>query len=124
MTSQNARPSIWIGHVTLNTAQLDASHAFLTDLGMRSIFKGEDIAVLELRGGTHLVLRKKAEPISGEADFDLMVEDLEATHQNLEAQGFSPSPIARGRIHNSFWVTDPGGIQIRLNSSHVGNRAV
>ena len=46
-------------------------------IGMRSVVHGPEVAVLELRGGTHLVLIANANAVAGEAPFDLMVEDLE-----------------------------------------------
>jgi len=93
-------------------------------LGMRSIEKGDDFAVLELRGGTHLVLIRQEEVAPGPASFDLMVEDLDATRVRLSAQGLAPSEISEGRIHRSFTVADPCGHVITFNSSHVSDRPV
>jgi hypothetical protein len=75
--------------------------------------------VLELRGGTHLVLVPGAPPDTAEAPFDLMVEDLDATHGEWKARGLDPSPIERGRIHASFTLRDPDGYRVTVNSSHV-----
>jgi hypothetical protein len=108
----------------MKTNVLGDSHAFLIALGLRPIGKGEDVAVLELRGGTHLVLLRTDEPLSGTAPFDLMVEDLEATHRRLTELGLSPSPIVSGRIHRSFTVRDPSGQDVPFNSSHVSDRPV
>lgn len=118
------RPPVWVGHIQLTTDRLAESHDFMVMLGMRSIATGEGFAVLELRGGTHLVLLEKPDPTPGVAPFDLMVEDLDATHQRLERAGLAPSPIADGRIHRSFSVKDPSGHEIRFNSSHVAGRPV
>ena len=118
------RPPVWVGHVSMRTSELEASHEFMITLGLRPIAKGEDFAVLELRGGTHLVLLRADEPVSGTAPFDLMVEDLEATHKRLVELGLSPSPIVSGRIHRSFTVRDPSGQEIPFNSSHVSDRPV
>ena len=54
-----------------------------------------------------------------EADFDLMVEDLDATHRRLSELGRSPSEISKGKVHSSFTVRDPSGQTIVFNSSHV-----
>jgi len=119
------RPPIWIGHVTLRTRALDESEAFLKQLGMRSIFRGDEAAVLELRGGTHLILigDQTAEP--GLAEFDLMVDDIDAAYADYQARGFAVSEMRNGRIHNSFTLTEPGGHRIVVNSTHVrDNRAV
>ena len=43
--------------------------------------KGSEVAIFELRGGTHLVLIAKSEIVPGDAPFDLMVEDLRTTHR-------------------------------------------
>jgi hypothetical protein len=118
------RPPVWVGHVSMQTNVLDPSHAFMIALGLRPIGKNEDVAVLELRGGTHLVLLRSEGPLPGTAPFDLMVEDLEATHERLAALGLSPSPIAAGRIHRSFTVRDPSGQDVVFNSSHVSGRPV
>jgi hypothetical protein len=75
--------------------------------------------VLELRGGTHLVLRPGRPPSTADAPFDLMVEDLEATHAEWERLGLNVSPIDRGRIHSAFVLRDPDGNTVTVNSSHV-----
>jgi hypothetical protein len=108
----------------MRTHVLDESHAFMLALGLRPVGRNEDVAVLELRGGTHLVLLRTDEPLSGAAPFDLMVEDLEATHRRLAELGLSPSPIVSGRIHRSFTVRDPSGQDVEFNSSHVSDRPV
>jgi len=122
--AQDPRPAVWIGHVTLPTGDLPATHAFLLELGMRPIARGDDFAVLELRGGTHLVLLRRDEPASGSAGFDLMVDDLDATHARLSARGLEPSPIRDGRIHRSFTIAAPSGHEITFNSSHASDRPV
>jgi hypothetical protein len=108
----------------MTTDRLAASHDFMVALGMRSLLLGDDVAVLELRAGTHLVLQRRDQIEPDEAPFDLMVEDLAATHARLAAQDLEPSPIAEGRIHDSFTVRDPCGHVVKFNSSHVSNRPV
>jgi len=117
--SGTERPDVWVGHVTLRTAALDASESFMKDIGMRGIFRGDDVAVLELRGGTHLVLLRDAVATLEDAGFDLMVEDLEAAHQTFRERGQEVTDIQRGRIHDSFQVVEPGGNRITFNSTHV-----
>ena len=53
------------------------------------------------------------------APFDLMVDDLDATHAAWRKRGLDPSPNKRGRIHASFTVLDPDGYRVTINSSHV-----
>ncbi|MEM9189752.1 MAG: hypothetical protein AAGF12_11285 [Myxococcota bacterium] len=112
-------PPIWVGHVSLESLAIADSTALMERLGMRAIVRGEKISVLELRGGTHLVVKRVDELSQKESPFDLMVADLEKAHGDFESWGFEPSEIARGRIHDSFRVWDPGGVQLRFNSSHV-----
>ena len=112
------RPPVWVGHVTLHSRDLDATESFLVAIGMRKIFKGDGVAVLELRGGTHVVVLPDG-AVPGTAEFDLMVEDLDATWKEYTAAGFAVSEIERGRIHDSFHVTEPGGNRILVNSTHV-----
>jgi catechol 2,3-dioxygenase-like lactoylglutathione lyase family enzyme len=123
-TRADERPPVWVGHVSMRTNVLDQSHDFMIALGLRPVGKGDGVAVLELRGGTHLVLLRTDEPLSGPAPFDLMVEDLEASHKRLAELGLSPSAIVSGRIHRSFTVRDPSGQDIEFNSSHVSGRPV
>lgn len=119
MSHAETKPPVWVGHITLETNRFEDSEAFMRELGMRSIVKRDGIAVLELRGGTHLVLRAKDEVTPQTAPFDLMYEDLEAIHEQLTVQGRQPSEITAGRVHRSFTVQDPSGHTITFNSSHV-----
>lgn len=124
-TDQNdSRPPVWVGHVSMATANLPESQTFMERLGMRPMFRNESVAIFELRGGTHLVLVADENARAGDAPFDLMVEDLDATHADLAERGLSPSPIEQGRIHNSFTVTEPGGGRITVNSTHVSSLPV
>jgi len=113
-----ARPPVWIGHAVLTVADVDRAATFWREVGMREIERNDHVAVLELRGGTHLVLVPGAVTVE-DAPFDLMVEDLAAIHQQWTAQGLDPGPISHHRIHDSFTVTDPDGHRVTVNSSHV-----
>lgn len=112
------RPPVWVGHLVLNVSDLSRSVEFWREIGMRQVEKNDHVAVLELRGGTHLVL-VPGTPHPGAAPFDLMVEDLEATHAAWMARGLKPSDIERGRIHLAFTVPDPDGYVVTVNSTHV-----
>jgi catechol 2,3-dioxygenase-like lactoylglutathione lyase family enzyme len=124
MPPQSERPPVWIGHVTLPTPEIAATRDFMIRLGMRPIAQGDDFAVLELRGGTHLILLPSQEPASGETYFDLMVDDLEATHARFRALGLEPSRIESGRVHRSFTLRSPSGHTVTFNSSHVSDEPV
>lgn len=124
MSTPDARPPVWVGHITLNTVEIPETYDFLVRLGMRPIERGEAFAVLELRGGTHLVLIRSDDADPGPAGFDLMVDDIEATHRQFRDAKIETSEIAPGRIHRSFTVTSPTGHTIQFNSSHVSDRPV
>jgi catechol 2,3-dioxygenase-like lactoylglutathione lyase family enzyme len=113
------RPPVWIGHTVLSVTNVGESADFWRDIGMREVERNDDVAVLELRGGTHLLLLPGTPPRDTDAPFDLMVEDLEATRAEWEARGLDPSPIERRRHHASFSLRDPNGYRVTVNSSHV-----
>lgn len=118
------RPPIWIGHIILPTPDLESTHEFMVTIGMRPIARGEEFAVLELRGGTHLVLVPGEVPSQAAAGFDLMVEDIHATHDQYQALGFAPSQIDKGTIHESFTMQCPSGHIITFNSDHSSSYPV
>ena len=113
-----ARPPVWVGHISLRTRSMDDSAAFMERIGMRGVFRGDEVVIFELRGGTHLVVINDADSTPGEAGFDLMVEDIDAAHADYAEAG-EVSEIERGNIHDAFVVTEPGGNTIVVNSSHV-----
>ena len=82
--------------------------------------------MLELRGGTHVVVRQAEQPPAPGtgAPFDLMVDDVDATHRDYAEKGLSPSPIRRGRIHDSFDVAGPDGWAFTVNSSHASGQPI
>ena len=117
MTDQEQPPPVWVGHIVVNASDVPASTEFYVGIGMREVVANDDFAVLELRGGTHLVVQG-GEPESAAA-FDLMVEDIDAIHSAWSAAGHTPGEIQRGRIHDRFEIQDPAGTTITVNSSHV-----
>jgi hypothetical protein len=120
------RPPVAVGHVRLNVIDVGAAARWLETVGLRPIVTQDEFAVLELRGGTHVVVRR-AEPLptpGAVAPFDLMVDDIDATHRDYAGKGLSPSEISRGRIHDSFSVPGPDGWAFTINSSHASGRPV
>jgi hypothetical protein len=94
-------------------------------IGMRSIVQKPEVAVLELRGGTHLVLIAKPEVVAGAAPFDLMVEDLHATHEYFAGLGLEPTPIETASPeHERFLIREPAGHTISFLSNHVSGQPV
>jgi hypothetical protein len=120
------RPPVAVGHVRLPATDVAAADRWLQSVGLRPIFADDSLAVLELRGGTHVVVRKAEQPPApgSAAPFDLMVDDLEGARRDYAAKGLGPSEISRGRIHDSFHLTGPDGHDFTVNSSHAGGRAV
>jgi len=118
------RPEVGVAHVVLHTDRMEESARFLRTIGMRAIFDGPQVSVYEMRGGTHLILMLKDKIAPGEASFDLMVDDLRATHQRFTALGLAPSPIeARPAIdHEVFTVREPAGHVITFFSSHASGK--
>ena len=102
----------------LTVADVNRAAEFWREIGMREIESSTDVAIMELRGGTHLVL-VPGPATPGDAPFDLMVEDLNEIHREWTEKGLEPSAIDHGRIHNYFFVTDPDGHRVTVNSSHV-----
>lgn len=105
---------------------MEESARFMRAIGMRPVFEGPAVAIYELRGGTHLILTMKSEVVPGDAPFDLMVEDLRATHQHFTSLGLAPTPIeAMPNIdHELFRVQEPAGHLITIFSNHVSGRTV
>jgi hypothetical protein len=125
MSGEDLRPPVWVGHVVLETDRLAESAAFMRQIGLRLVVERPQVAVLELRGGTHLVLIAKPAINAGDAPFDLMVEDLHATHQSFVALGLEPTPIERlSREHECFKLREPAGHVISFVSNHVSGRPV
>ena len=86
--NMDGRPRLAVGHVSLEVEDVGEAYAFFVRHGMRDIFRGEDFGVLELRGGSHLVLsRAKAAIEPGrEAPFDLMVDDIDACPRGIHGR--------------------------------------
>ena len=120
------RPSVGVAHVVLGTDRMEESDCFMHTIGMRPIFREPQVSIFELRGGTHLILMLKSEIVAGDAPFDLMVDDLHATHARFESLGLAPSPIeARPAIdHEVFTVREPAGHVIIFFSSHASGKPV
>lgn len=123
---QDRRPPVAVGHVFFATTDVAAAARWFETVGLRAIAGDEDFAVLELRGGTHLVVtRAGRRPRRGaEAPFDLMVDDVDAVRRKFAAEGLKPSRIRRGTIHDEFNLAGPDGYKVTVLSSHAGRRAV
>jgi catechol 2,3-dioxygenase-like lactoylglutathione lyase family enzyme len=121
-------PPIAIGHVTLRVSDVGLAADFYRDLGLRPVLRREELAILELRGGTHLLLfRAEGKPEAGPVRvFDFMVEDIEAAHAAMRGAGVKGTAIDEDHIAGHLWyeVTDPDGHVLRVFSSHTEGRPV
>src|SRR5215213_9813820 len=89
IAKEQVPPPVAIGHVTLSVSDVGPAVDFYRALGLRPILQREELAILELRGGTHLVLfRAEGKPEAGPVGaFDFMVEDIEAARAAMEKAG-------------------------------------
>ncbi len=85
------RPDIWIGHTSLKTNNLKGSDEFLSKIGLRPVFKNDEITIFELRGGTHVIMILDEAAEGGDAEFDFMVEDIDATYASINTLGLDVS---------------------------------
>jgi catechol 2,3-dioxygenase-like lactoylglutathione lyase family enzyme len=119
--AHDARPAVAVGHVFLEVSDVARAARFFVGRGLRPIDEGDGFAVLELRGGTHLLLsrtRKKIKP-NAEAPFDLMIDDIDAAREDCKRSG-----LRRLHFHRSFTVAGPDGYVFTITSSHAGKRPV
>ena len=121
-----SRPPVAIGHVRLLVTDIPQATRYFVTLGLRPIHQTQTIAVLELRGGTHVVLRPAEEPIrlGTKAPFDLMVDDIAVARQQYGEAGMNPSEIETGVVHRWFTVVGPDDYEITVTSSHTSGRVV
>ncbi len=120
------RPPVAIGHVSIAVRDVAAAARWFAALGLREIAEGADYAVLELRGGTHLVVERAARRIKPgtEAPFDLMYDDIDEAHRRCRRLGVKASRVRATAIHRSFTVAGPEGYRVTITSSHAGKRPV
>jgi len=117
-----------IGHVTLRVTDVVRAAEFYKTLGLRAIVEQEGIAILELRGGTHLLLfEAKSKPRRRAIrSFDFMVGDADLFREVLSARGIDVSSVREDRLsgHRMFEVTDPDGHAVTVLSDHTEGRVV
>ena len=122
------RPDVAIGHVRLHAGNLDTTRAFYELLGMRTCMAWDGMAILELRGGTHLLLIETDDEMQQVLDpvFDLMVDDVNAMKARLDEAGCGTSDVTYHQIigHHRFTVKDPDGRRLTIHSDHTEGRVV
>ena len=124
--SDDARPPVAVGHVRMDVNDLHAACDLLERMGLRPVTRHDSFAVLELRGGTHLIVRAgdgEIEP-GRMAPIDLMVDNVRETHDRYREMGLDPSEITSGSIHSSFTIPFTDGYRLKITSSHTSGRPV
>jgi len=116
LDSTDPRPRFGIGHMAMTAGNVDALTDFYTTIGMRLVVKMGRAAIVELRGGTHIVIQSGD---VGATRLDLIVDDIDETHAVLDGAGASPSTIQRGHPHDRFMATDPEGNTLTIHSNHA-----
>jgi catechol 2,3-dioxygenase-like lactoylglutathione lyase family enzyme len=123
-----SKPLVAIGHTRLHCGALEQSKAFYEALGMRLCQSFPGVHVLELRGGTHLLLIQSPDGMMEllDAPFDLMVDDVSAYRNHLSALGIVGTDITFLELigHHRFFVHDPDGRRIAIHSTHTEGRPV
>ncbi|MEE2970901.1 MAG: VOC family protein [Pseudomonadota bacterium] len=119
-------PPVAMGHIRMDVNALAPATDWMAGIGLRVVARHDTLSVLELRGGTHLVLRLTDDTIAPDtiAPIDLMVDNINAKHAECLAGGLEPSDITSGSVHSSFYVPGPSGYQVKITSSHTDDRAV
>lgn len=110
------RPRFGIGHIAFPATDVSELVDFYTTIGMRLVVNMGRAAILELRGGTHLILQQSSD---ANGTLDLIVDDIDDTRATLEAAGGNPGSITRGHPHDRFTATDPQGNTLLINSNHA-----
>ena len=133
-------PELAVAHLVFKVANLKSSCQFYSNLGLPPFYIEEKIAIIELRGGTHLVLLSVDEPagedvaesVTGQfhkrfsEQFDLMIEgknldDLKKYRSELIGRGIAAGEIPDEAVfgHHLFCVKDPDGNGITIYTSHA-----
>jgi catechol 2,3-dioxygenase-like lactoylglutathione lyase family enzyme len=128
MAQTPERPSVAVGHIILRVSEVTRAADFYKSLGLRPVFERGEMAILELRGGTHLLLFKaKSRPKSRAVrSFDFMVDDADEFHDDLARRGVRTNRVREDAIsgHRMFELTDPDGHVITVLSDHTEGRPV
>ena len=133
------------GHFIMKVNDIDISYQFYTKLGLRPFGIFPDLAIIELRGGTHILLFNKSDELPSSLTsshlgqrgaffnerLDLMIDgksrsDLELYRTALVEKGLSVDAIAQDQFfgHDHFQLADPDGNGITVYTSHTGELSV
>lgn len=110
------RPRFAIGHLGLSAGDVERLADFYVEIGMRPVMSMGHMAIIELLGGTHIVISAGQ---AGDQQLDLIVDDIDETHAVVSAADGVPSDIRRGSPHSTFVATDPEGNRLIIHSTHA-----
>src|SRR5579863_3166630 len=117
-----------VGHLVFKVTDLESSCEFYSNLGIPPFAIEEEVAIIELRGGTHLILLSVdsmagegvAESLTGQfhkrfsEQFDLMIEgkgldELKKYRLELVSRGITAGEIPDETFfgHHLFCIQDP-----------------
>ena len=129
-----------VAHLVFKVADLESSCEFYSNLGIPPFAIEERVAIIELRGGTHLLLLEVdqlagegiAESLTGQfherfaEQFDLMIKgkglnELKKYRSKLINRGIAAGEIPDETFfgHHLFCVKDPDGNGITIYTSHA-----
>ena len=112
----SGRPRFAIGHVPMAAADVSVLATFYAAIGMRLVVDFDHMAIVELRGGTHIVIHSGP---SGNGSLDLIVDDIDETRDLFIELGSVATDIVRGNPHDRFDTTDPEGNELIVRSNHA-----
>jgi catechol-2,3-dioxygenase len=129
-----------VAHLVFKVADLKSSCQFYSNLGIPPFAIDEKVAIIELRGGTHLLLLEVdqpagedvAESLTGQFHkrfserFDLMIKgnglnELKKYRLELISRGIAAGEIPDETFfgHHLFCIEDPDGNGITIYTSHA-----
>jgi catechol-2,3-dioxygenase len=129
-----------VAHLVFKVADLKSSCQFYSNLGLPPFAIDEKVAIVELRGGTHLLLLEVdqlagedvAESVTGQfhkrfsEQFDLMIKgkglnELKEYRLKLISRGIAAGEIPEETFfgHYLFCIKDPDGNGITIYTSHA-----
>jgi catechol-2,3-dioxygenase len=128
-----------VAHLVLKVADLKSSCQFYANLGIPPFAIEEKVAIIELRGGTHLLLLEVdqlaaegvAQSLTGQfhkrfsEQFDLMIKgksvnELKTYRSELISRGIAAGEIPDETFfgHHLFCIKDPDGNGVTIYTSH------
>ena len=136
----SSSPAVAFGHFVMEVNDIGISYQFYTKLGLRPFGIFPDLAIIELKGGTHILLFSKHDELPFSLSYshlgqraaffnerlDLMIDgrsrsDLERYRTALIEKGLAVDAIAQDKFfgHAYFQLVDPDGNGITVYTSHT-----